>query len=200
LIRPVVEFLEPDGTYALVQPFDEVRGRVLSSNVLEKGTVLHKAAVLDWEDAAENLGGFTRLGLSDLLPKDEAWPDPVWEGSELLSLLEEHLGPSREEPVQDPALKRESPAPEPPKPSAGEDPVGFLLGLVRHTRKLHEQDEGEFRWVAPCRCPAFQVKADRLRTRLYKLITTALEKGRGPRLARILVALRESFGRRREAA
>jgi hypothetical protein len=44
------------------------------------------------------------------------------------------------------------------------------------------------------------VKTDRLRTRLYTLITTALEKGRGPRLSRILVALRESFGRRVDAA
>lgn len=197
---PVVEFLDPDGSYALVQPFDEVRCRVLSSNVLPKGQILHKGDLLDWQDAAEDLGGFTRLGISDLLPKEDAWPEPAWEGSELLEQLEEHLGYSREDQVQNPALKRESPTLEPPKPSAWEDPVGFLLGLVRHTRKLHEQHAGESRWVATCRCPAFQVQGDRLRARLHKLLTAALEKGRRPRLSRILIALRESFARRADAA
>lgn len=197
---PICEFHDPDGSYVLVQPFDEVRCRVIASNVVEKDQVLYKGDLLDWQDAAEDLGGFTRLGLSDLLPKDEAWPEPAWEGSELLLLIEEHLGSSRDESIQNPALKRESPTLEPPKPSAWEDPVGFLLELVRHTRKLHERDTGESRWVAPCRCPAFQVQGDRLRARLQELITTALEKGRTPRLTRILVALRESIGRRADAA
>ncbi len=200
MTMPVVEFLDPDGSYALVQPFDEVRGRVLSSNVLPKGHVLHKNEKLSWSEAAEDLGGFTRLGPSDFLPEGEAGLEPAWEGSELLEQLEEHLGYSREEPIQNPALKRESPTLEPPKPSAWEDPVGFLLGLVRHTRKLHEQDAGESRWVATCRCPAFQVPGERLRARLHKIITAALEKGRRPRLSPILIALRESFARRADAA
>jgi hypothetical protein len=197
-----IEFLDPDGSYALVQPFDEVRGRVLASNVLLKGNILHKDEELTWTEAAEDLGGFTRLGLSDLLPKDEAWQEPVWEDSELLTLLEEHLGPSREKLIADPRLQVESPPPEDAKPKVGaaEDPVGFLLSLIRHTRKLHERNVGETRWVAPCRCPAFQVKGDRLRTRLEELLTAALEKGRTPRLSRILLALREAFGRRADAA
>jgi hypothetical protein len=44
------------------------------------------------------------------------------------------------------------------------------------------------------------VKGDRLRTRLEGLIAEALEKGRLPRLSRILLALQVRFGPRVDAA
>ena len=202
MTRPVVEFLDPDGSYALVQPFDEVRGRVLSSNVLPKGHVLHKDEKLSWSEAAEDLGGFTRLGPSDFLPEGEAWLEPAGEGRELTQWLEDPLGSSREELILDPLLAQESPPPGPARPEqgAGEDPVSLLLRLVRHNRKLHVRKEGGSCWVASCRCPAFQVQGDRLRARLHKLARAALLERKLPSLSRILVALRESFGRRVDAA
>ncbi len=198
--RPVVEFLDPDGSYALVQPFDEVRGRVLSSNVLPKGHVLHKDEKLSWSEAEEDLGGFTRLGPSDFLPQGEAGPEPAWEGGELTSWLLDPLASSREERILDPLLELESPPPGLGRPEQEVDPVGLLLGLVRHFRKLHLTKEGTSRWVAPCRCPGFQVQGERLRARLHKLARAALLDRKLPSLSRILVALRETFGRRVDAA
>src|SRR5471032_3315633 len=109
MARSIIEFLDPDGSYALVQPFDEVRGRVLSSNVLEKGSVLHKDADLAWGEAAEDLGGFTRLGPSDFLLDGEASSEPAWDSEDLVRLLEDPLGTRGEELGQDPLLGLESP-------------------------------------------------------------------------------------------
>jgi len=195
-----IEFLDPDGSYALVQPFDEVRGRVLSSNVLEKGSVLHKDAELAWGEAAEDLGGFTRLGPSDFLHDGALSAEPAWNSEDLVRLLEDPLDTQGEVPSHDPMRNLESPPPVPATLDQDADPVGLLLRLVRHLRKTHRKKDAGSCWVAPCRCPAFQVKGDRLRTRLQELITAALEKGRLPRLSRILVALRARFDRRVDAA
>ncbi|HVR85542.1 MAG TPA: hypothetical protein VMU54_14590 [Planctomycetota bacterium] len=195
-----IEFLDPDGSYALVQPFDEVRGRVLSSNVLEKGSVLHKDAELAWGEAAEDLGGFTRLSPSDFLQDGVASAEPSWDSEDLCRLLEDPLGDEDEERSRDPLLDLESPPPGPAIPDQEADPVGFLLRLVRHLWNRHLKKDGGSCWVTLCRCPAFQVKGERLRTRLQELITAALEKGRLPRLSRVLVSLRDRLGRRSDAA
>jgi len=192
-----VEFLDPDGSYALVQPFDEVRGRVLSSNVLEKGSVLHKDAELAWDDAAEDLGGFTRLGPSDFLRDEGAAPEPAWENADLVRLLEERDHAATPSRTQDPFLGLES---KPATPAEDSEPVGLLRRLVRHLRKQHLKREAGSRWVAPCRCPGFQVKGGRLRSRLLELLTEAFEKEKLPRLSRILAAVRASLGGRRDAA
>jgi hypothetical protein len=197
---PTIEFLDPDGSYALVQPFDEVRGRVLSSNVLEKGSVLHKDAELAWGEAAEDLGGFTRLGPSDFLEVPEVPGEPAWNCDDLVRLLEDPPGSGGEERSLDPLLGLESPPLDQDRQDPGGLPVDLLLGLVRHFRKQHLKKDGGSRWVAPCRCPAFQVKGDRLRTRLAELLTAALETGRLPCLSWILLALREAFGGRTDAA
>jgi hypothetical protein len=195
-----VEFLDPDGSYALVQPFDEVRGRVLSSNVLEKGSVLHKDAELPWGEAAEDLGGFTRLGPSDFLLDVVASAEPSWKSEDLVRLLEDPLGSRGEELREDPLLRLESPPPGSATPDQAPGAVDVLLRLVRHFRKQHlRKDEGSC-WVAPCRCPAFQVEGARLESELQELITAALDKGRLPRLSRILLALGARFGRRVDAA
>jgi hypothetical protein len=197
---PTIEFIDPDGSYALVQPFDEVRGRVLSSNVLEKGSVLHKDAELAWGEAAEDLGGFTRLGPSDFLQDGVASAEPAWDSEDLVRLLEDPLGSRGAEIHQDPLLDLESPPPGSATSEEVAEPVGLLLRLVHHLRKHHEKKDRGSCWVAPCRCPAFQVKGTRLQTQLLELIAAALEKGKLPRLSRILVALRASFGRRVDAA
>jgi hypothetical protein len=196
----ILEFLDPDGSYALVQPFDEVRGRVLSSNVLEKGSVLHKDAELAWGEAAEDLGGFTRLGPSYFLEDREASAGPAWDSEDLVRLLEDPLGTRGEEPSQDPLLGVESPPPAPATPEQDANPVGLLMRLVHHLWKQHQKKDGDSSWVAPCRCPAFQVRGEKQRTQLQELIAAALEKGRLPRLSRILVALRATLGRRVDAA
>src|SRR5688572_29628295 len=71
---PIAEFRDPDGSYVLVQPLDEVRCRVLASNVTPKGDVLFKDAELTWQEAAEDLGGYTRLGLEELGPARDELP------------------------------------------------------------------------------------------------------------------------------
>src|SRR5262249_17536873 len=112
----------------------------------------------------------------------------------------EPQGAGREQRSRDPLLDLESPTPGTATPSQDAAPVGLLLRLFRHLRKQHLRKDGGSCWVAPCRCPAFQVKGDRLRTRLEGLITAALEKGRLPGLSRILVALRAGLARRVDAA
>lgn len=200
MTMPMIEFLDPDGSYALVQPFDEVRGRVLSSNVLEKGSILYKDAELAWGDAAEDLGGFTRLGPSDFFQDGEASGEPAWDSEDLVRLLEDPMDDGHEELSRDPLSDPESPPPGPTTSEQSGEPVGVLLSLVRHLRKQHEKKDGGSCWVTPCRCRAFHVKSDRLRTRLQELITVALEKVRLPRLSRILGALRLTFGPSVDAA
>jgi len=197
---PTIEFTDPDGSYALVQPFDEVRGRVLSSNVLAKGSVLHKDAELAWGEAAEDLGGFTRVGPSDFLLDGALLDEPQWKSEDLVRLLEDTRGEGGEEPSQDPLQGVESPPPAPATAEPEARPVGLLLGLVRHFRKHHLKKDGASCWVSPCRCPAFQVKGARLETQLQELIAVALEKGRLPRLSRILIALQARLERRVGAA
>lgn len=65
-----VEFRDLDGSYVLVRPLDEVRGRVVSSNRAARGRVLYKDGALSWERAAEDLGGYTRLSPEELLGEE----------------------------------------------------------------------------------------------------------------------------------
>jgi len=67
----IVEFRDPDGGYVLALALDEIRCRVLRSNVAERGAVLFKDPDLGWEKASEDLGGLTRLGPVDLVPSRE---------------------------------------------------------------------------------------------------------------------------------
>jgi hypothetical protein len=67
----IVEFRDPDGSYVLALALDEIRCRVLRSNVAERGAVLFKNPDLGWEKASEDLGGLTRLGPADLVPSRE---------------------------------------------------------------------------------------------------------------------------------
>jgi len=96
---PSCEFRDPDGSYVLVQPFDEVRCRVLASNVADRGEVLFKDGSLTWSEAAEDVGGFTRVGPSTLLEHPEK--DPVYTTSDLLAALEEKVVPEAEGPTLD---------------------------------------------------------------------------------------------------
>lgn len=72
------ELRDLDGSYLLVEPFGEIRCRVLSSNVARKGEVLYKPEALTWSQASRDLGGFTRLSPAELLGTVEAdsRPDP----------------------------------------------------------------------------------------------------------------------------
>jgi hypothetical protein len=68
----IVEFLDPDGGYVRALPLDEVRCRVLRSNLARRGEVFLKDPGLDWEEATQDLGGWTRVGPSDLVLFGEA--------------------------------------------------------------------------------------------------------------------------------
>jgi len=72
----IVEFLDDDGSYIQALTLDELRCRVLCSNVARRGELLLKDPDLDWESATEDLGGLTRLGPWDLVPLGE----PPWGG------------------------------------------------------------------------------------------------------------------------
>lgn len=77
-LPPLCEFRDPDGSTLLVRPLDEIRGRVIASNVVRKGELLFKDETPSWREAAEDLGGWTRLG-PGILPGpggEDALPDP----------------------------------------------------------------------------------------------------------------------------
>jgi hypothetical protein len=72
------ELRDLDGSYLLVQPVGESRCRILDSNVAQKGQVLYKPELLSWAQAAEDLGGYTRLSPDELLglADQDSLPDP----------------------------------------------------------------------------------------------------------------------------
>jgi len=90
------ELRDLDGSYLFVQPVDESSCRILDSNVAPKGQVLYKPEILSWEQAAEDLGGYTRLSPDELLGfvAQDTFPDPE-DLVEVLGAREEILVESR---------------------------------------------------------------------------------------------------------
>lgn len=72
------ELRDLDGSYLLVQPVGESRCRILDSNVAAKGQVLYKPELMSWDQAVEDLGGYTRLSPDELLGlvEQDSLPDP----------------------------------------------------------------------------------------------------------------------------
>jgi hypothetical protein len=82
-----VEFRDLDGSYVFARRVDDVRCRVLASNVMAQGRVLLKNPRMSWEEAGRDLGGFTRLVPLDFEGEGTSAPSPDVEGP--LALLEE---------------------------------------------------------------------------------------------------------------
>jgi len=198
MMLPPCEFRDPDGSYLVVQPFDEVRCRVMASNVARKGEVLYKDETLSWTQAAQDLGGWTRLGPGELLgtPSEPIATDP----EDTLSILEEKregLGADRlPDPEGDIVDPRTLPAPD----FEAFDPRVELLRLAIHYRKAHERREGGRRFVSLCRCPEFGPTNDPVTRRLHAVVTLGILKNELPTLPRISRAIREIEERRGEVA
>lgn len=189
---PIAEFRDPDGSYALVQPFDEVRCRVISSNVLSKGLVLYKHADLTWEEAARESHGGTRVGPSDLAALEER----RFESSDYRDLI-------RGEVAEDPDPLRDLEDTRSTRLEAAEvpaDPRAGLLRLAFHYRKVHERREAGGRWMSVCRCPGFTPEGKPGYARLHAMIWVALFTKRLPSLPRMLGAIRVASEARTKAA
>ena len=183
------EFLDLDGSYALVRPLDETRGRVVYSNVLEQGELLFKNPRLTWKEAGEDAGGCTRLGPSDFpqgTPKERDLDLEDFQGHEgdriLFDLLE-----TSETPEAGPRLP--GPSPEVMQPDGQEAPPDLLMHLVVHYLRMTEPGHDDGRWSRLCSCPEIRFQR-RAATVLRDALSSAL-KARGlPRLERIILTLR----------
>jgi hypothetical protein len=180
---PPCEFRDPDGSYALVQPLDEVRCRVIASNVAEKDQVLYNGDALDWPDAAEDLGGFTRLGPCEMLgPEDEELPDPGEDD-------QEHRGEDGRPPA-DPLAHVEDPRYSKCHEQAIDaDFQVEILRLAIHYQQVHERKDGETRWVTLCRCPDYAPLGDVPRARFHAMVSVALLAEQLPSLSQIRGAI-----------
>jgi hypothetical protein len=186
MLLPPCEFRDPDGTYVLVQPFDEVRCRVIASNVAEKDQVLYKGDAIDWPEAAKDLGGFTRLGPCELLAQvDQELPDL---GEDDAGFVPEDWGQAADAlaQVEDPRTSRSH------EQAEGADLQVAILRLAIHYQQVHERRDGETRWVTLCRCPGHAPAGDVETARLHAMVSVALLANELPSLHRIRGAIREA--------
>jgi hypothetical protein len=194
------ELRDLDGTYLLVQPLDEIRCRVLTSNVAPKDEILYKAEHLTWSTASEDLGGFTRLGPAELLGSAgvDSAPDPH-NLVEVLYNQQEVLGDHRRpDPEGDPVDPRTLPMLD-GNLEAG-DRRAEILRLAIHYRKDHERKDGKNRWVTLCSCPEFRMADRAANARLHALISMGLLKNWVPTLPRIFQAIHDAEGRSAQVA
>jgi hypothetical protein len=191
---PLCEFREPDGSYVLVRPYDDVRCRVIDSNVFRKGELLHlRGAAYGWSEGSEDIGGCTRVGLAFLLQDHSALVDG--HPDDLLNLLAEqeaaladHRLPDPEEEVVDPR----SLAPDEPE-MGGADLRATLTRLTDHYRKIHGYGQNTPTQVTACSCPGFGPGNYRARDLLAAVVTLALRHKSLPPL-RDLIRQARHFG------
>lgn len=191
---PLCEFCEPDGSYVLVRPYDDVRCRVIDSNVFRKGELLHlRGAAYDWSEGSEDIGGCTRIGLAFLLQDHSALVDG--QSDELPNLLSEqqaaladHRLPDPEEEVVDPrSLASNEPQMD------GADLRATLTRLVDHYRELHGFGENTLDQMTACSCPGFGPDNYRARDLLAEVVSLALRHKSLPPL-RDLIRQARRFG------
>lgn len=178
---PIVEFRDPDGSYVLAQPLNEVCCRVLASNALPQGQVLYKDEAIDWEEAAQDLGGFTRLGPDQLRAPEDG---PERASDDYRDLLQGLLPePDPLALIEDPQSSKSHERPE----DAG--PRARILRLVLHYKKVHEEKGARARGMNVCRCPQFAPEGDVSQARLHARVSLALLRRELPSLPRILRAI-----------
>ena len=147
------EFLDPEGSYALVRPLDETRGRVVYSNVLEQGEILYKSPGLTWKEAGADAGGSTRLGPSDFppaTPKERDLDLEDFQGHEgdrvLFDLLEASDAPESDAQPSGPYRKVIT-------PDTGGSAPDLLMHLLVHYLRMTEPGHNDGRWGNLCSCP-----------------------------------------------
>jgi len=187
------EFRDEDGSYALIRPLDDTRGRVVTSDVWEAGQLLYKNPKLTWEEAGKDAGpgtGFqTCLGPSDFAPgysKDEDFDREDFQGHEEDRVLFELLE-SAEEPESD--SRPGGPAVSPLYPARKEIAPDLLMHLVVHCLKIADPVQDDGRWDHLCGCPEGQLHP-RTADALYAVVNSALRARELPSLDSILSALR----------
>jgi hypothetical protein len=189
-----VEFRDLDGSYVLARRVDDVRCRVLASNVMAEGRVLYKNPRMSWEEAGRDLGGFTRLIPLDFEGEGTAAPSPDAEGP--LSFLEEKdLLPSRHmasDASELSAFPLDLMDPE-------EGTLERLARLTMHYVKAH-RPQGLKGSARACRCPGFRPNSSLPSDRLQALVGLVLAARSRRDLGRIRRAVRRIAGRGVSAA
>ena len=167
-----VEFRDPSGSYVLALPVDEVRCRVLASNVLGRGQLAYKDPEMTWDEAARDLGGFTRLSPEDLAPET---PEEVAEELVLRDLEAGNRSFSR---TSDDGLGLLARIPDPASlgqpPEGTDDLRGVLERLLVHYVRAHAGRPARRLAQTRCECPGFRAGASRGQARLHALVGLAL--------------------------
>jgi len=200
---PLCEFREPDGSYVLVRPHDDVRCRVIDSNVFQKGEVLSlRGAAYDWVEGSEDIGGCTRIGLAFLLRGQPSQADG--HSQDLLNLLADHevaLAEHRHSDPEEDLVDPRSLAPDVPERDV-EDLRATLRRLADHYRSVHGYRQNARDQLTACICPGFAPDSERARDLLGTVMTLALRRESLPplrdliRQARYFNGLLEAFADR----
>lgn len=179
-----VELRDPEGSYVLALPVDDVRCRVLDSNIVEKNKVLFKDHQVSWEEAGEDLGGFTRLGPSDLEPfdptdrRDRSLLEDL-EAADACSARTSEVGLGPVERIPDPASLRTLQDDE-------ASPRELLEGLLLHYATVHAGRCGSDSAGRACHCPGFRSGRTQAEARLHALVALATEARKLPDLKRLV--------------
>jgi len=194
--RPsLFQFRDEDGSYALVRPLDDARGRVVSSDLWEAGVILWKDPALTWEVAAALAGQgdsmSTRLGPHDFglgSPKEGDLDREDFQGREENRVLFDLLGAVEEpEPEAPPSGPAERALPLDP---AEDPPDDLLQHLVVHYLRITEPGHDDGRWERHCSCTPLKLPAPGARSPLRRALSAALRARGLPSLEAILFALR----------
>lgn len=188
------ELRDLDGSYALVRPIDDVRCRVIDSNVFQKGEQLRlKSVPYDWREGSQDIGGCTRASLEDLLPPED-------------SLSNESV----EDPLQDCARHHESArgrhdddldehlnnlgSLDPGDDSEDVDDFDFDAALRRltfHFVEVHLHLADGVPTMEECRCPGIAPANEWARDRLYAMIWITFALGKFLSIPQMIMAMGE---------
>ena len=185
----LLEFLDQEGSYALVRPLDDTRGRVVYSTVHEQGEILYKDPRLTWDEASHDAGGCTRMGPSDFAlgsPKEGDLDAEDFHGHEenrvLFELLEHSEVPRSRSRVRKADTYVLSPA------GSGEPPDDLLMHLVVHYLRMTEAGHDDGRWHHVCSCSEERLPRKNAGV-LHDVIGIALKSRGLPSLEMIISAL-----------
>lgn len=179
---PIAEFRDPDGSYVLVQPLDEVRCRVIDSNVTLKGEVLYKDRDLSWKQAQKDCGGYTRVGADELLRREEK--DQLDHATEMAS-----LGGRPARAISIPEIG-EGEGPFGDGIDIDAEHLGTLERLQAHYLNAHWHHDEKGSWTSLCNCPGYGPSDEQSRDRLNAVVSIVVSAGRIPPLHRIIRTVR----------
>lgn len=193
-----VEFRDVGGGYVLARPFDDVRCRVVASNLIEKDQVLFKDPELTWEEASEDLGGFTRLDPCDFAlgeaedREERSLMADLEAAASSSARTTDDLVPGPER-IPDPASLRELADKE-------DAPRALVARLVTHYVTVHRERTDSTPPKDVCRCPGFRAGDSRPEARLHAMVAIATAPESLPDLRRLTGASRKRSRKEAQAA